>query len=71
MIDVRVEFVGGPLDGTRRTVGITRAGRPPDLFTVDASTEGSRTRSRHAYRIGPDPEAGQPWRYEYRGIRPG
>jgi hypothetical protein len=71
MAELTVEFFGGPLDGTTGTVGSTRAGRPPDLYAIDASAQGSRTRCRHDYRIGADPPAGHRWRYEYRGIRPG
>jgi hypothetical protein len=71
MTDVKVEFIGGPLDGTTGSVRATRAGRPPDLFALDASAESSHVRSKHAYRIGADPQAGQLWRYEYRGVRPG
>jgi hypothetical protein len=71
MTEVMVEFVGGPLDGTTGSIRATRAGRPPDLYALDAGVETSRVRSRHAYRIGADPLAGHPWRYEYRGVRPG
>lgn len=71
MTDLTVEFVGGPLDGTTATVRSTRSGRPPNLFAINATTEGSPSRCRHNYHIGADPHPGYPWRYEYLGIRPG
>jgi hypothetical protein len=71
MTDVTVEFVGGPLDGTTRSVPTTPGGRPPGRFTVEAGAGGGGVCGRHDYRIGTDPVAGRRWCYEYRGIRPG
>ncbi|MEN3309685.1 MAG: hypothetical protein V7603_5887 [Micromonosporaceae bacterium] len=71
MTDVTVEFMGGPLDGTTGSVRATRTGRPPDRFAVDTSAEGGATRGKHDYRVGAEPQAGMPWRYEYNGVRPG
>ena len=69
MSEVAVEFVGGPLDGTTRSVNAAPDGRPPARFAVDAGAAGAP--GRHDYRVVADPSDNHPWRYEYRGIRPG
>jgi len=69
MDDVVVEFVGGPLDGTIRSVSAAPDGHPPARFTVDAGAAGAP--GRHDYRMAADRRGDRPWRYEYRGIRPG
>lgn len=66
-----VEFVGGPLGGTSRLVPATADGRPPGRFTIDVGRSGAAGSSKHDYRVDADRPDGQPWRYEYRGIRPG
>ena len=71
MSEVTVEFVGGPLDGTVRSVRATRDGRPPGRFAMDAAVGAAAASGKHDYRVGADPQDGQPWRYEYLGIRPG
>jgi len=70
MSEVTVEFVGGPLDGTVRSVPATADGRPPGRFAVAAGAGGG-VAGKHDYRVSSDPQAGDPWRYEYNGIRPG
>ncbi|HKT05299.1 MAG TPA: hypothetical protein VJT31_37765 [Rugosimonospora sp.] len=70
MTDVAVRFLGGPLDGATASVRATRAGRPPDLFTVDADVLGGGTGGIHDYRVATAPH-GAPWQYEYIGIRRG
>jgi len=69
--DVTVEFVGGPLDGTTRSVHATPEGGSPGRFAVDVGAVGNGVAGKHDYRVGADPGGENPWTYEYRGIRPG
>jgi hypothetical protein len=66
--DVRVEFVGGPLDGVVSFIRAMATGEPPDRFDIEVIGGGGR--ARHDYRIGPEAHQGDRWRYEYAGVRP-
>jgi hypothetical protein len=71
VIEIVVEFMGGPLDGTTRSVGVSRSGRPPDRYTVDLDAGAGPHHGKHEYRMCEPAQAGGRSRYEYRGVRPG
>jgi hypothetical protein len=66
--DVKVEFVGGPLDGVVSSVRAMTTGRPPVDFSIDVIALGGGHDS-HNYRVGDAPNGQGRWPYEYAGVR--
>jgi hypothetical protein len=67
--EVKVEFVGGPLDGVVSSVRAMTTGRPPGHFAIDVIVTGGGHDS-HDYRAGDAPNGQGRWPYTYAGVRP-